>query len=374
MFDHKHYVPILRWKQAERIALKKLSSEDKAGVTPLVEIPPGALEVSNASGTVGVDQGLSKVAEEVLGSWGEGKLFLDLGLVDHGVRASGSAHPVTALFDAGRSLYPSFIPVTTLGRDLAYQKAVGSVIARDELGICLRLRGSELRRPGLADEIYQLLGRFDLKYENVDLLVDYGVVAENPPNLTEVCELLPALSRWRTFTVASGAFPKNLTAIRPPGEHMLSRRDWLAWRDQVTTSPPLSRLPSFSDYTIQHPIYDPPIYDNGPPNVSASIRYAAEDYWVIMRGEGIRNDDGPGPEQWPANAMLLRERSEFSGSNFSYGDRYIEEMADNMENGGPPKNGNSTTWLRAGLNRHLTLTVRQIANLFDSSVDGAPST
>ncbi len=373
MFDHKHYVPILRWKQAERVALKKLGSEDKAGMTPLVEVPPEALEVGSALGAASVGLGLCKVADEVLGSWGDGKLFLDLGLVERGIRASGGAHPVTALFDAGRSLYPSFIPVTALGRDLAYQEAVGSVIALDELGMCLRLRGSELRRPGLADEILQLLGRFDLKYENVDLLVDYGVVADSPPNFTEACDLLPALARWRTFTVASGAFPKNLSAIRPPGEHVLTRRDWLAWRDQVTTQP-LSRLPSFGDYAIQHPIHDPPIYDDGPPNISASIRYAAEDHWVIMRGEGIRNDDGPGPEQWPANAMLLRERPEFSGSSFSYGDRYIEEMADNMENGGLPKNGNSTTWLRAGLNRHLTLTVRQIANLFDSSTDGAPST
>jgi hypothetical protein len=91
-----------------------------------------------------------------------------------------------------------------------------------------------------------------------------------------------------------------------------------------------------------------------------------------MRGEGIRNDDGPGPEQWPANAMLLRERTEFSGRDFSYGDRYIEEMADHMENGGPPSNGNPTTWLRAGLNRHLTLTARQIANLFGSSTGSGP--
>lgn len=34
MFDHKHYVPIIRWKQGERIALRELFPEDKAGWIP----------------------------------------------------------------------------------------------------------------------------------------------------------------------------------------------------------------------------------------------------------------------------------------------------------------------------------------------------
>ena len=40
MFDHKHYVPILRWKRAERVALRDLPYADKLLMTPLVEIPP----------------------------------------------------------------------------------------------------------------------------------------------------------------------------------------------------------------------------------------------------------------------------------------------------------------------------------------------
>jgi len=38
MFDHKHYVPIIRWKQGEQIALRELFPEDKARLTPLIQL------------------------------------------------------------------------------------------------------------------------------------------------------------------------------------------------------------------------------------------------------------------------------------------------------------------------------------------------
>lgn len=41
MFDHKHYVPIIRWQEAERLALKELGHKEKAGMTPLIKITPG---------------------------------------------------------------------------------------------------------------------------------------------------------------------------------------------------------------------------------------------------------------------------------------------------------------------------------------------
>lgn len=133
--------------------------------------------------------------------------------------------------------------------------------------------------------------------------------------------------------------------------------DWRVWHREVTDpSQSLPRRPSYSDYTIQHAIYSEP---QGPLNISASIRYTSGDYWVIMRGEGLRNADGPGYAQYPANALLLTARNEFCGADFSYGDEYIRDIA--LQN---KKTGSPETWLRAGINHHLTFVVRQIATLF----------
>ena len=40
MFDYKHYVPVLRWKQAEWKALEAIEKKYKKYLTPLLEFPP----------------------------------------------------------------------------------------------------------------------------------------------------------------------------------------------------------------------------------------------------------------------------------------------------------------------------------------------
>ncbi len=81
-----------------------------------------------------------------------------------------------------------------------------------------------------------------------------------------------------------------------------------------------------------------------------------------MRGESVSNEEGPGTAQWPANAQLLCERPEYSGDDFSYGDKYIKEMISQYDKPGSP-----TTWLRAGINHHMTFVVRQLASLAGTS-------
>ena len=78
------------------------------------------------------------------------------------------------------------------------------------------------------------------------------------------------------------------------------------------------------DYTVQYGLHQEP-----PPgcNASASIRYTTDEDWIIMRGEGVRNEGGPGHEGFLGNAMLLVERVEFRGAKYSYGDAYIHRMS-----------------------------------------------
>ncbi len=219
-----------------------------------------------------------------------------------------------------------------------------------------------MNQPTLPVRLQELLDFLELEPGEADLILDLQMTDGSGVSLPGICDGLPSLHQWRTFTVASGAFPKDLRGFQV-GQHVLARSDWHNWRDGVTNSGALSRLPSFSDYTIQHPIFgEPPEF----PNTSASVRYTHYDYWVIMRGEGLRNDNGPGFDQYPANALLLCERDEFCGAAFSYGDAYIHGIAEQTT-----QTGGLKTWLRAGINHHMTLVVRQIASLFVSSVVAA---
>ena len=176
----------------------------------------------------------------------------------------------------------------------------------------------------------------------------------NAVNFHEICNHLPHLNEWLTFSIISGIFPKDLTGIKP-GQHLIQRLDWLTWEEQIRGATSLPRIPSFGDYTIQHPIYyEPP--KNA--NFSASIRYTTDNAWLIMRGEGIRSRKGTGYAQYPANAQLLCEREEFCGEDFSMGDKYIYNMGHQSA-----RYGSARTWLTAGINHHLTFVVRQISSL-----------
>jgi|SRR5580704_7955902 hypothetical protein len=77
-----------------------------------------------------------------------------------------------------------------------------------------------------------------------------------------------------------------------------------------------------------------------------------------MRGEGIMNKKGPGREQWPASAMLLVGRPEFCGPTFSSGDKYIYRVSHGEENHGSPE-----TWIRAGINHHMTVVSRHYRDI-----------
>jgi hypothetical protein len=169
-----------------------------------------------------------------------------------------------------------------------------------------------------------------------------------------LCGRIPNLLKWRTFTIASGAFPPDLTDLSVD-LHFKDRTDWNAWFDQRKSN--LPRTPSFADYTIQHPIYKDPVRGSNP---SASIRYTLENKWLIMRGQALRGKNTKGHAQYPAVARMVSEREEFFGENFSFGDRYIAEKGKDLNS---KQTGTPRTWLRAGINHHLACTVSQISNL-----------
>lgn len=80
MFNSNHYVPVLRWKGAERLALKNLKQEDKQSVTPLLEIlpPPPVLKGERKT----LDDVIPKVSTDIFNFWGQDPIFLDIWLIE----------------------------------------------------------------------------------------------------------------------------------------------------------------------------------------------------------------------------------------------------------------------------------------------------
>jgi hypothetical protein len=198
-----------------------------------------------------------------------------------------------------------------------------------------------------------VLARYRLEPEQVDLIIDRRLVHGTTVPFSEFIDKVPALNKWRTVTLLGGSFPKDLRGFSP-GRHEHPRLEWSLWLDDWSDTT-IGRCPDFGDYTIRYAFFDAPPRN---PNTSASIRYASQAYWVVMRGEGVLNEGSAGFAQWPANAAILVEQPEFCGADFSEGDRYIAERAMS-----PEPTGTARTWLQAGINHHVTLVANQIAGL-----------
>ena len=257
MFGCKHYVPVLRYKEAERAALHALFPADRAFVTPLVEVPPKAfgprwngkkrrLEKRNPR-TV-----LESIAANIATCWGRQALFLDLMLLKPAFRVEKEL-PWSILTKAVTTRRLPIIPVTGIREDDQHRNAIRHLSKLH--GACIRLRPLDLERQDLHDRLRSLLVDLHLKPERTDLVVDLEEFYEGAPSYSEICERLPVIERWRTFTLLSGAFLPDLRDIKAGDTRELRRCDLLRWLEQSLHSDALRRQPSFGDYTVQFARY-----------------------------------------------------------------------------------------------------------------------
>jgi hypothetical protein len=186
----------------------------------------------------------------------------------------------------------------------------------------------------------------------VHLVVDRGHLADDVPPL-KLMLTIAAMGSWASTTVLGGSFPKDLTHLSA-GTYRLPRREWLAYRDLCATWPDSLALPNFGDYTTQHALYEePPVFCSP----SASVRYALESEWLVLRGHS-RKVLSPATPQFNGHAIHLTEAVQPKSAIECYGDDFIRRKA--MSGASP---GNFEDWLAASVNRHLSLTAHNIASL-----------
>lgn len=360
MFNSKHYVPILKWKRAEQGALKFLSDEYKESITPLIQLVMPKYETHEELGDVvkKFEEQLPEFASKIIDVWGTKPLFIDVSLL---FTVPLKAKSLIEISTNGNKLGSVFIPVIHLNDDQLIKAPTFQFAKDSRSGVCLRLICSDFVDTGkLHRDIADLVKSSGLEEKEIDLLIDLKETEENGDRYTKYLQLsqnIPNLLAWRTFIFASGAFPKDLSECKLDEENLIPRIDWQNWKKFIA-SQGLKRKPSFSDYTIQHPIYKEVTQFFHP---TTSIKYALEDEWLIMKGQKQKFD------KYLASAALLAKDKRFYGEDFSYGDKYISEKANHFEqyirDPSIKGTGSTETWLRAGINHHLTVVAHQVANL-----------
>lgn len=373
MFNTNHYIPVLRWKAAEKDALRYLSSEERKEITPLIELmmprpeqyKGNTKKERDAKKEIKTEQelldesismfksALSKIPEDIAKCWGDTPIFVDVRFVDSSIRARALADLLEEGEKHNLFLIPvvNMVPIIDLESDRQTREVAIKYAKDGDRGLGLRILRTHLRRETLDRELKEFLETSELTGGQIDLLIDLGIADGEYASLVDCFKKISNLKGWRSFTVIGGSFPPDLTQYKL-GDNRISRIEWVNWNNPAFFKE-LERTPSFGDYTIQCPVYKEPPRISYP---SASIRYTSNEEWIVMRGQG-----GPDKEtkQYLANARLLTGLSEFDGKDFGYGDAYIAEKATDLSSS---KTGSPTTWLVAGVNRHLTKVAKQIAS------------
>jgi hypothetical protein len=350
-FGAHHYVPVLKVKRGEKKALSLVLPVLRARISPLLEIverkpdKPGTVAAHLDNAFKGLAASVSSYA----------RCFLD-------AREIAPDGPAAALevFRRATSAGIVFTPVTGILRTADVAAALG----HQQHGLALRLTREEFESGNLNRSLQAFMKQHGLTPEGTDLIIDLGAVDEmivdGVAALTAAfLSDVPDHPRWRTFTVSACAFPMSMGVVLRHSHNRVERAEWLAWRDNLherRTS--LARLPTFSDCAIQYPKgvegFDPRIMQ-----MSASIRYAVLDNWLLIKGESTRVTR-PGV-QFPALATRLvygSLRSSFFGPGHCEGCKSMKAAADRADGFGSPE-----AWRRLGTIHHISLVIEGLGAL-----------
>ncbi|MED0757397.1 hypothetical protein P4S93_18100, partial [Aneurinibacillus thermoaerophilus] len=189
MFDHTHYVPILKCKRGEQKALEKLNMSHKAGMTPLIEIQPVPYDHQKSDFKKTVDEHLKDVGTQVKDSWNQNRpIFVEVNTLydnedfDEQTLQNGQ-HPVEFVIDSIESNGTPAIPVTGIYRYQQFHDAIKKVIKKYKRGVCLRLDDSDLSDlNSLNADINTVLDFLEIIPEEVDIILDYKYISHKQKN------------------------------------------------------------------------------------------------------------------------------------------------------------------------------------------------
>ena len=347
-FGPHHYVPVLKVKSNEKAAIAQVMAAHRAHVTPLLEV------VERKDKPLGkhLDTAFNGLAKSITGFT---RCFLD-------VRELATDGPTAAeqVFRRAAAVGIPFAPVTGVSR----VSDLPAALQHRTHGLVLRLSRAEFEAGNLRRTLDRFMTRHGLARAEIDLVIDLGPVEDMIVDgviglTTAFLAEVPAHTEWRTFTLSACAFPLSMALVGRHSHEQIERSEWLAWKNNLYAGRRrLARLPTFSDCAIQHPSgvegFDPKIMP-----VSATVRYAGQSDWLLIKGESTRAVL-PGI-QFPQLAKRLvygQLKPHFAGVSHCAGCNEIKRAAD-----GADRYGSAGVWRKLGTIHHIETVIEGLAAL-----------
>ncbi|MBV6799647.1 beta family protein [Xanthomonas euvesicatoria] len=296
------YVPILRWKQGEQFALRKVEDADRQWMLPIAEVQEVEASVAQPK--------LQKTMLESAGTdYPIGVDFAAAGprLVPHALLADRCRRLQAAGVDAWPVIRVSHGIADLAG--LSHFKDYSQLVLRSRvdqspLAEVLQVVAALVRECGRTVEIHVVLDMYAIG--------DVNPVAKAAQLQPQVAAL-SALARVQTVTVAGGSFPLGLGGLKQGGAHYLERKELKIWQE-VRKLPDCDEV-IFGDYGVTNP---EPLEEIDPSklNPAAAIRYTLSTTWRVLRGGGVKTPGKGGMGQYKNLCKILIKSPDYSGGDF----------------------------------------------------------
>jgi len=344
--EKNRYISLLKQKAGELSAVRDLTPGIWDSWNPLFEL----LAEENLAQPVIRDDAISEISNSCRNG---ALIFVDFDAVDF-LTANIIGEILGGLEQRG--LIP--VPVVSISSNQQIRTAVNAFINNNN-----RARRAGVRLffgdPGTntAGNVNDLVNATGLDVEASHLFIDLEFInSDFLPTLTvafpAIVAPLPYLADWNSVTPVGTGFPRILE-IPGSSNAQIPRTEWELFnsvRGQLSNQ--VNRL-DFGDYAVTNP----ELIDNFDPRtmqVSPKVIYTADASWIAYKGRSSR---GRGFGETLAMCQALVQRPEFLGGNYSAGDLYIYNRAQNIAT-----QGNSGTWKRVATNHHITFVANQVAN------------
>lgn len=330
----KKYYPILLSKAGELSALSHLSDDVKKEISPVIQI---------------LNENLDSTENFLTSHWSfpENQILLDFSLFEN---LDENIPTIQLFFSRLVALGIKAIPVIQQNSPNEYFDFVKDYILQSSQVVCIRASNESGGFINFNDQAQNIITSLETNSANAIILFDLAYVqSTNYTTLAALAiltleSLLNLNSNWSDIVLASGSFPENLTGLVAGNVYELDRYEWHIWH-LILNNTVLKNVVKYGDYGTKNPVFFADINFAG----TSSIKYTTENHFVIYRGELPQNHQRS-MGQYIDQAAILITTPAYSGENFSWGDKRINEIV--SENNRP---GNPRTWVEISQNHHISL-------------------
>lgn len=356
------YLPALKWKQGEHLAVSKLTVSQKKRMQPIAELPDRPYDWGKGQYSKSWDKHVQDLVKATVKNWGTfHELAVDQGIDEDQVLSTNPGTPWEFVFSEMWDAKVIAVPVLSNRASASEQAALMRVSkAYGNSRWLLRYR-SEI--DGVVPDASQAETWFKNaavvlggKHGQIDAVLDIGHLAGEPKGLAvdtaQALKVIAAIGPWRQVALMSGGFPINLAGVQK-GTKQFPRHDFDLFK-KVAVRPELAGIDlAYGDYCMTHV----EAFDNDPRKMvmSANLRYTHWNEWQVLKGRSVRDY---GYAQYKDLCQILVALPIYLQPPFSSGDANYDKVA-NDPMAGP---GNATQWRRDATNHHIHVVLHQLAN------------